>query len=164
MAIDKRESGTWRARYRGPDRRERSRTFQRRADAERWLRSQEQAVERGDWVDPARSGVQLSTWAEQWLLGRSDLRPTSRARLTSIVRLHVLAAFGDRKLSTISNSEVRAWVARMVCEQGMSPASARKALFALRAMLDAAVADRRLSANPAPRCRCPSSGRSSNGS
>jgi integrase len=64
------------------------------------------------------------------------------------VRLHVLPQFGHRRLSSISNGEIREWVGRMTSD-GMSAASARKAVFALRGMLDAAVADRRLSVNPA---------------
>lgn len=48
----------------------------------------------------------------------------------------------------VSNAEVRAWVAAMSAA-GLSPASVRKACFALRQLLDAAVADRRLSVNPA---------------
>lgn len=35
--VEKRGPGRWRARYRGPDDRERSKTFERRVDAERWL-------------------------------------------------------------------------------------------------------------------------------
>jgi hypothetical protein len=35
--VEKRTTGRWRARYRGPDGRERSKTFDRRVDADRWL-------------------------------------------------------------------------------------------------------------------------------
>lgn len=35
--IERRGPGRWRARYRGPDGKERSRTFDRKADAERFL-------------------------------------------------------------------------------------------------------------------------------
>ncbi|WP_299051870.1 site-specific integrase [uncultured Nocardioides sp.] len=117
-------------------------------DADRWLNGQERALAEGTWLDPSRSAILLADWAETWLPTRSDLRPTSRARLESVVRLHVVPAFGDRRLASIGNAEVRAWVGRMV-DSGMSAASVRKAVFALRGMLDAAVADRRLSVNPA---------------
>ncbi len=147
-SVQRRGPGKWRARYRGPDHRERSRTFTRKSDAERFLAGIETSVARGEWLDPSRSTVRVGEWAEQWLTTRTDLRETSRARLVSIVRLHVVREFGDRRLSTIGNAEVRAWVGRMSAN-GMSAASVRKAVFALRSMLDAAVADRRLSVNPA---------------
>ena len=50
--VEKRGPGRWRARYRGPDGRERSRTFERKADAERFLAEMQVAKNRGAWVDP----------------------------------------------------------------------------------------------------------------
>lgn len=146
--VEKRDSGKWRARHRGPDGRERSRTFPRKHEADRWLAGVETSVARGEWLDPARSSMTVAAWAQAWLLTRADLRATTRARLDGIVRLHVVPQFGHRRLASISNSEIRAWVTRMSAD-GMSAASTRKAVFALRQMLDAAVADRRLSVNPA---------------
>lgn len=152
--VERRAQGRWRARYRGPDRRERSRTFQRRSDAERWLAAQEHAVASGEWLDPGRSAVTLERWVEQWLPSRkADLRSTSFQRLEQVVETHVLPRFGKRRLSTITNAEVRAWVSELQAggpdRRPLSAASVRKAAFALRSALDAAVADRRLSANPA---------------
>ena len=43
-----RRGNTWRARYRGPDRRERSKSFARKADAERWLAQQRALMAQGD--------------------------------------------------------------------------------------------------------------------
>ena len=48
----------------------------------------------------------------------------------------------------ISNAVVRGWVAEML-DAGLSPATARKAVFALRRCLAAAVADRRIPLNAA---------------
>jgi hypothetical protein len=123
--VERRGPGRWRARYRGPDGRERNRTFERRHDAERWLADVQDQIRWRKWLDPARSAVRLEVWAEQWLPSRSDLRPSSQARLESVVRQHVLPAFGKRPLDTIQNSEVRAWVGRMTAD-GMSATSARQ--------------------------------------
>jgi site-specific recombinase XerC len=60
----------------------------------------------------------------------------------------VLPAFGNRPLATIGNSEIRTWVGRMTAD-GMSAAAIRKCVFALRSILDAAIADQRLAVNPA---------------
>jgi integrase len=148
MAHIQKRDGRWKARYRGPDGRERSKMFDRRADAERWLAAVQSQIARGAWVDPARSAVRLEVWVKDWLPSRADLRPSSRARLESIVRMHVIPEFGKRPLATIGNGEIRAWVGRMTTA-GMSAAAIRKCVSALRSMLDAAVADQRLAVNPA---------------
>jgi integrase len=148
MAHIQQRGGRWQARYRGPDGKERTKTHDRKQDAKQWLVDVESSIKSGTWVDPARSAVRLEVWAAEWLPSRSDLRPSSYARLESIVRLHVVPAFGNRQLATISNSEIRKWAGRMR-KDGMSAAAVRKSVFALRAMLDAAVADRRLAVNPA---------------
>ena len=146
--VQRRGKGRWQARYRGPDRRERTKMFTRRIDAERWLTQQEHAMSEGTWLDPSRGSLTLQRWATDWLATRSDLRTTTAARLESSVRMHVLPAFGSGRLTSITNAEVRRWVAKM-SEAGLSAASVRKAAFALRQMLDAAIADRRLAVNPA---------------
>ena len=64
--VEKRGPGRWRARYRGPDGRERSRTFERKADAERWLSTQAADVLRGDWTDPKLGRMTFREWVERW--------------------------------------------------------------------------------------------------
>lgn len=146
--VQKIDSGRWRARYRTPDGAHRSRTFPRRIDAEKYLASIETAKVRGEWYDPARATVTLELWAKDWLTTRTDLRASSIARVDAITRTHVLPAFGKRQLGTISNAEVRAWVGSLI-GSGLSASTTRKCVFALRQMLDAAIADRRLTVNPA---------------
>jgi integrase len=90
----------------------------------------------------------LRDWSERWLKTRTDLRATTHARLTGVVRLHVVPRFGGRRLSSLSNAEIRQWAASMTAD-GAGTTTVRKSLFALRQMLDAAVADRRLAVNPA---------------
>ena len=51
--VEKRGPGRWRARVRGPDGRERSKTFEREEDARRLLDSQRNSrTHRGEWIDP----------------------------------------------------------------------------------------------------------------
>ena len=63
MSIDRR-GDSWRARYRGPDGRERSKSFERKSDAERWLTQQRSLMVQGDWTDPARGRITFGeyTW------------------------------------------------------------------------------------------------------
>lgn len=150
-SVERRGSGSkpWRARYRTPEGRSRSQQFARKVDAERFLAALETDKLRGTWVDPSRSTETVATWVEQWRGSVVDLRPSALSRLDATVNTHVLPAFGARRLSSIANADVRAWAARLHRDEGMSASSVRKAVFALRRILAAAVADRRLAVNPA---------------
>lgn len=118
-------------------------------DAETWLAAHETAKASGAWVDPERAGVRLDEWIRQWLPSRkADLRPTSYARLEGVLSGHVVPRFGRRPINTLSNREVRTWVAEMQAD-GLSPTSIRKAVFGLRAALASAIADQRLTVNAA---------------
>lgn len=144
----------WRAKYRTPDGRVHSRSFARKVDAERFLAIVETDRSRGTWVDPIRARQTLEAWTKQWRASKVDLRPSTLARLDSTLRAQVLPEFGPRRLDTIGNAEVRAWIARMTAE-GRSATTIRKAYFALNDLLAAAVADRRLTFNPAQDVRLP---------
>jgi hypothetical protein len=94
MGFIERRSGRYRARYRDPLGRQRSETFTRKADAERFIREMQVDIERGRWIDPAGADVALGTWAEEFLsLARrlspstQDLRPRPQPVRAAQVRL-----------------------------------------------------------------------------
>lgn len=60
-----------------------ARDFHRRLDAERWLASVETSKARGEWLDPALGKIAFGTWADQWLAGQSQLRPSTRDRYSA---------------------------------------------------------------------------------
>jgi integrase len=101
---------------------------------------------RGTWVDPSDGRITVAEWAPIWFESKVDLRRSSNHRLQGILRTHVLPEFADTSLVSITNSGVRAWVARLNATN--SAGTTRKAFFALSQMLDAAVADRRIAVNP----------------
>ena len=68
----------WRARYRDPSGRERSKSFARKVDAEQFLVSMEDAKLRGAYVDPQLGRVLFGEWAERWFRTTADLKPASR--------------------------------------------------------------------------------------
>ena len=102
----------------------------------------------GSWLDPRRGEVLLAVWAAEWIETRHDLRATTWARLRTTMARQVLPRFGTTPPVRISNAAVRAWAAKML-DAGLSAATARKAVFALRRCPAAAVADRRIMSNPA---------------
>lgn len=136
----------WLARYRGPDGRERSKAFQRKVDADRWLRGELAKADRGLWVDPSAGDVSFAEWSNGWLRGL-DLKPSTRANYISNLRSRVLPRFGPVSLSKISSAEVRAWLADLR-DGGLSAASVRQARQILHAALEVAVADGILGRNP----------------
>ena len=78
-AIDRRANGRYRARYRAPDGKWRSKTFDRKIDAQRWLTNELAKLARGDWVDPRAGKVPFEVVADRWMAGRVSLRKSSAA-------------------------------------------------------------------------------------
>ena len=138
----------YKVRYRDPDGRAHGETFARRVDAERRRTEIEASLVSATWLDPRRGEITLADWARDWLPTRHDLRATTWARLETTMERQVLPRFGSTPLRRITNGEVRMWV-RDLLAQGLSAATVRKAVFALRQCLAAAVADGRLTTNPA---------------
>ena len=89
MSIQRR-GNSWRARYYGPDGRQRSKSFQRKSDAERWLSQQRSFIAQGDWTDPARGRITFGEYALAWLDSRTDLKPKTRHQYNSLMTLHIL--------------------------------------------------------------------------
>lgn len=53
MSVSKRaDTGRWRARYRGPDGKQRSKDFDTKAAATTWANEQDRRVRRNEWTDP----------------------------------------------------------------------------------------------------------------
>jgi integrase len=129
---------SYRARYRDPAGRERSKSFSRKVDAERWLAEIEHAKTRGSWTDPALGKVRFSNWLTAWWATTTNLRPTTRARDETLLRLYAVPRFGDMPLAAISQLEVRAWVADLSA-RGFAPATVTKAYQLLGKVMAAAV-------------------------
>jgi integrase len=97
---------------------------------------------------PVRGEIRPEKWAAEWIQTRHDLRLTTRTRLEITLKVQVLPRFGTTPLVRITNAAVRSWVAEMLAA-GLSPSTIRKAVFALRQCLDAAIADNRMATHPA---------------
>lgn len=145
----------WRARYRAPDGRERSRGFDRRSDAERWLTTQGSGMARGEWIDPALGRMTLADWAIRWETGVSDLRPTTRALNLGVLSNHLLPRFGGWPLSHITTAEVKEMVAEELADGRYSNSAIRRHVIVLRGILEGARADGRIGRNPCDGVKLP---------
>lgn len=138
----------WRAGYRGPDGREHSRSFERKVDAERWLRSELQKVDLGIWVDPEAGNITLEDWSAIWMSGRVGLTEKTRAGYQGILDSRVLPVFGAVPIKKMTRAVVASWVSDM-SDEGLSSSRVRNCFNVLAACLDAAVDEGLVGRNPA---------------
>ena len=144
--IQRRSNGQWRARYRTPDGRERSKTFRRKADAERFLAVVESEKLRGDYVDPLGGRRLFVDVVDDWLENHIQLRPTTLEQRESCLRNHVLPYFGDRPIGSITRNEVQAWVNHR--SEVMAPASVQVCYSYLAGVFKAAIEDQLIARTP----------------
>ncbi len=146
--IAKRSDGRWRARYRDAAGREHSRHFKRKLDAQNWLDSVTTAVTTGSYVDPRLSKITVGEWAPRWLATKVNLKPTTRVTYEILLNKHVLPAWGDTRLASVTHEGVAAWVAALEA-RGLSASSIRQTHRVFALLLGLAVRDGRLARNPA---------------
>jgi integrase len=145
---------TYRARYRDPAGRQRSKVFARKADAQRFLNDTETAKARGTWTDPALGRVLFRDWLGEWWATTTNLRASTMERDESLLRRLALPRFGDAPLAAISQRDVRAWVAELSAGP-LAPATVQKAYQLLGKVMGAAVDAGMLAQSPCRRVPLP---------
>lgn len=144
----------YRVRYRTPDRRQTDkRGFTTKRDAQAFANQIEVDKRRGAYVAPAAGRLQLGDYAQAWLDGKHDLKPSTRDRYQRVLNVH-LAPKKTVALGDISRAWVRDWVADL--SGRMAATSVHKVVGVLRQVLDMAVDDNRLVANPCDGVALPS--------
>ena len=138
---------SWRAHYRTPSGDQRNKTFDRKADAERFLATVESSKNTGSFVDPVLARITVADWATHWLDNQTHLKPSTHARYAGIVREHIRPKWDRVKLANVSHAEVQKWVTAL--SKRRSPATVRKTHRVLSLILDMAVKDGRLARNVA---------------
>jgi integrase len=101
----------WRAYYRDVNGQQRSQTFDRKVDAERFLERNGAAIQRGDWIDPAGRRVTFKQWADDWWATTVKLRVNTRRGYWRLLTGHVLPYFGARSLAAIDFLDVERFIA-----------------------------------------------------
>ncbi len=128
----------YRARYNDPLGRKHSRTFARKADAQRFLVEMEGDKARGSWIDPRGADMPLAAWAEEFLLLARRLSPTTVQTYRRDLTRYVLPRFGDYRIGRIPADEVENWLNDEV-EAGIAPSSVHRHYRTLRRLLQVAV-------------------------
>jgi integrase len=146
-------SGRWKAIWRDPEGRQRSKTFVRREDAVRFRRKMLLERDRGDYRDPSLGRTTLDEFWPRFLAASPHLRPATVDLYTRLSRLHILPELGRRPLGTLSRLDIEAWVAQLAERRG--PATTDAAYRILRRVLGAAEAAGILPRNPARGVKTP---------
>jgi integrase len=155
VAHVQRREGNWIARYVGPDGRERSKSFRRKIDADRYLASIEAGKLRGEWVDPKLGLTTVAEAAAGWLeAARPTLKPKTAAGYHSLIRNRIVPELGSYRLGTLRPSDVQDWISRMQVD-GLSSSRIRHAHVVLHQVLKRAVRDGRVARNAADGARLP---------
>ena len=90
--VQKRTNGKYRVRYRDPQNRERSKTFERKADAERFRADVTTRMNTGTWVTPEQERLPFGHFADRWLQGATSRHRRGQLR----VNPHPLGTAGVR--------------------------------------------------------------------
>lgn len=162
-AVPSRDDGQgarWRARYKDATGKEHARRFPTRIGAQRWLDGITTQQGSGTYSDPKGGRITLASWAARWLDAQSQLKPTTRARYDSIVRVHLVPRFGTVRLADLTHADVSAWVSCLLAA-GMAPATVRQTHRVLSLILGFAVRDGRLARNVAEGVNMPRAGKPS---
>jgi integrase len=153
-SVKRRPDGKYRARYRDHAGKEHAKHFDRKIDADRWVVSQEAALDRGEHIDPRAGRVRLADYAAQWFANQVHLRPTTRVQYDGALRLYILPVLGSRPLATVKRSDIQsllsAWAA-----QGASAASVSAYFKVLKLVFRSAVLDGLIAKSPCVAIRQP---------
>jgi integrase len=145
----------WRARYRDPSGRTRSKTFERRVDAQQFLDVTSADKHRGEFADPALRRSRFEDWAESWwTMNEARFRVSTRSTSRRVLDNAILPTFTERKIGEIDRADVKAWVADML-GQGSAPKTVRNRVAIVKSIFDEAIEGRALRDNPAAGIRIP---------
>jgi integrase len=140
----------WQVRYRDPAGESRNRSFDKKADAERFLVELSGQLLQGRYVDPRAGRVSFAEYATPWL-ERQILAPTSLVAVELRLRVHLFPTWGKTALVQIRPANVQRWIRGLQDE--LAPGYVRLIAGTMSAVLAAAVDDGLLTANP---CKSPS--------
>jgi integrase len=145
--VSKLPSGRYRARYRelNGHRVSAPNTFPTKGEADRWLTLRRAELLKADWTATVTGTRTFGDYATGWLTDR-QLKPRTRAHYRQLLDQWILPTFTGKPIRSISPAMVRAWYTHLSPD---TPTLRAHAYGLLRAILQTAVYDGEISANPA---------------
>lgn len=150
--VDKTPEGRYRAYFRDPAGKQRSKMFRIKKDATAFLAEMETTKTRGTYVSPHAGRLAFGEHARRWM-ATWNTEQTTAARDRSIMNTHVLPRWGDVPLGKIDDMGLQEWVTGL--GQRRSRATVAEALRLTGAVLRSAVRNRLIPFNPADEVRIP---------
>lgn len=135
----------WASRWRDHSGRQRSRSFEKKTDAETFLSNVLADLSRGTYVDPAAGRVTFRAYAERWAKAQTS-DPVTRKAVAQRLKSQVYPTLGDTELVSLLPSTIQAWVAGLSTDH--APGTVRVTLRTASTILSAAVEDRLIPRNP----------------
>lgn len=124
-----------------------SKVFDRRRDAEAWQREQADA--------PSVPAGTLAEWLAEWEpIHQSKTAPQTHLRDGETITTHILGRLGGVRLRDLTPMRVESYLAELM-RDGVSSSERKRAATTLRKVLNAALRDDRISANPFDRVAIP---------
>lgn len=147
MASIRREAdGTYTVRYRKPDRRSTmKRGFKTKRAADAFLATVEVSKLRGEFVPISAGRLTVGELGEKWLANQTHIKPSTLRVTESAWHVHVRPRWGSVPISEIRHADVQSWLSQL----HKSATLVIRCHGILAKILDNAVKDRLLSANPA---------------
>jgi integrase len=142
----------YRVRYVSPEGRERSQTFKRQIDAQKFRTSVEHSLLIGGYVDPRAGRAPFKAYAEEWRKRQVHRGGTTTAAEQHL-RLHIYPSLGDRPIGSIYPSDIQALVQRL--SQKLAPSTVEVVYGRVVAVFRAAIRDRVLVTTPCEGIKLP---------
>lgn len=136
----------WLASYSDSEGRRRSKGFDRRVDAERFLAQVVADVVRGQYVDPERGRRSFGSFAREWLAAQT-FDPSTREQLDVRLRNHMLPTWEHVELGQIRPLGIQRWLLGLNAK--LAPNTVKVVFVNFSTILSAAVADDLIARNPA---------------
>ncbi len=127
--------------------------FATKTAAIKWERETAADLERGVYRDPSAGAVTFEQWSREWTATRGVLGIRTRAEDASIVRTHLVPAFGHLRLDEIGPLTVRQFVSGLAGRR--APKTVRNVHGVLHNMMALAVAAGRIPSNPCQGTKLP---------
>ena len=158
MSIEKKQNGTYLARWRDETGKQRGRTFARKVDASAFLATVQVDTARGVYVDHTAGRETVEAYATAWAAAQ-PWRPQTRERMTHVIRSQIVPRFGALPLRSVRSSAVQAWVGEMT-KATLAPSTVEGYYRVLAAIMLAARRDRLVAESPTDGVRLPRAERS----
>lgn len=154
----------WRARWVEAGGAERAKAFNRKVDAENYLKNVTAAVVTDQYVPPEGGEVLVSAVLDKFMAG-VDVKRSTRTGYQSAIDAHIRPRWGSVPLKAVEVSGLRAWLVAMQRgnpeaetereRKGVGSGSARKTGRVFSMALETAVDDRLISRNPFEKIKLP---------